>query len=86
MKWGGTTVLITNPRDMPAFVKELGSWKFTVMTGVNTLFNALLNTPGFAELDFGAEGRRRRRRGGATAPWPSAGRRSPASPSSRPTA
>ena len=52
MKWGSMTVLITNPRDMPAFIKELGKWKFSVMTGVNTLFNALMNTPGFEKLDF----------------------------------
>jgi long-chain acyl-CoA synthetase len=49
---GGTNLLITNPRDMPNFVKELSKYKFTVMTGVNTLFNGLLNTPGFSELDF----------------------------------
>ncbi len=54
MKWGSLTVLITNPRDMPGFVKELGQWKFTVLTGVNTLFNGLLNTPGFNQLDFSA--------------------------------
>jgi len=52
MKWGSLTVLITNPRDMPGFVKELAHWKWTVMTGVNTLFNGLLNTPGFDQLDF----------------------------------
>jgi long-chain acyl-CoA synthetase len=52
MKWGSLTVLITNPRDLPALVKEMGSWKFTTMTGVNTLFNGLLNTPGFAQIDF----------------------------------
>jgi len=52
MKWGSLIVLITNPRDLPAFVKELGRWKWSVMTGVNTLFNALLNTPGFDRLDF----------------------------------
>jgi long-chain acyl-CoA synthetase len=52
MKWGSLTVLITNPRDMPGFVKELGHWKWSVMTGVNTLFNGLLNTPGFDQLDF----------------------------------
>ena len=45
-------MLITNPRDMPGFVKELANWKFSVITGVNTLFNGLLHTPGFAELDF----------------------------------
>jgi len=49
---GGQNVLVTNPRDMPAFVKELGNWKFTVFTGVNTLFNGLLHTPGFSDLDF----------------------------------
>jgi long-chain acyl-CoA synthetase len=49
---GGQNVLITNPRDMPGFVKELGKVKFTFVTGVNTLFNALLNTPGFDKLDF----------------------------------
>jgi long-chain acyl-CoA synthetase len=52
MKWGALTVLITNPRDLPALVKELGHWKFSVMTGVNTLFNGLLNAPGFGQLDF----------------------------------
>jgi len=52
MKYGGLNVLITNPRDMPGFVKELAQHKFTAVTGVNTLFNGLLNTPGFAELDF----------------------------------
>ncbi len=54
MKWGSLSVLITNPRDLPALVKEMGNWKFTTMTGVNTLFNGLLNTPGFAQLDFSA--------------------------------
>jgi long-chain acyl-CoA synthetase len=49
---GGHNVLITNPRDMPGFVKELAKTRFTFITGVNTLFNALLNTPGFAKLDF----------------------------------
>jgi len=54
MKLGAHNVLITNPRDMPGFVKELGKYRFTSMSGVNTLFSALLNTPGFAELDFSA--------------------------------
>ncbi|NMQ29943.1 long-chain-fatty-acid--CoA ligase [Candidatus Accumulibacter phosphatis] len=54
MKWGSLTVLIANPRDLPGLVKELGRWRFSVLTGVNTLFNALLNTPGFAKLDFSA--------------------------------
>ncbi len=49
---GGKNVLITNPRDMPGFVKELGKQPFTAITGVNTLFNGLLNTPGFEALDF----------------------------------
>ncbi len=49
---GGLNVLITNPRDMPGFIKELKKWKFTAITGVNTLFNGLLNTPGFKEIDF----------------------------------
>jgi long-chain acyl-CoA synthetase len=51
-KIGATNVLITNPRDIPGFVKELGKYKFTAITGVNTLFNALLNNPDFAKLDF----------------------------------
>jgi long-chain acyl-CoA synthetase len=54
MKWGSLNVLITNPRDLKSFVKELGQWKFSVMTGVNTLFNSLLHTPGFDKLDFSA--------------------------------
>jgi len=52
MKMGGCNVLITNPRDIPAFVKELAKHKFNVLPGVNTLFNALLNHPDFAKLDF----------------------------------
>ncbi len=52
LKFGGTNVLITNPRDMPGFVKELSNIKFTAISGVNTLFNGLLNTPGFSEIDF----------------------------------
>ncbi len=52
LKFGGRNVLITNPRDMPGFVKELSKEKFTAITGVNTLFNGLLNTPGFDALDF----------------------------------
>ncbi|WP_286261692.1 long-chain-fatty-acid--CoA ligase FadD [Thalassotalea atypica] len=49
---GGTNLLITNPRDMPNFVKELAKYPFTAITGVNTLFNGLLNTPEFNNLDF----------------------------------
>ncbi len=52
MRLGGLNWLITNPRDMPGFVKELAKSGFTALTGVNTLFNGLLHTPGFAELDF----------------------------------
>ena len=50
--FGGANLLITNPRDMPGFVKELGKYPFTAITGVNTLFNGLLHTPGFDKLDF----------------------------------
>jgi long-chain acyl-CoA synthetase len=49
---GGENVLITNPRDIPGFVKELAKHKYTIITGVNTLFNALLNHPEFSKLDF----------------------------------
>lgn len=52
MRFGGLNHLITNPRDMPGFVKEIKHAKFTAITGVNTLFNGLLNTPGFEEVDF----------------------------------
>ncbi|MEJ0036236.1 MAG: AMP-binding protein [Gammaproteobacteria bacterium] len=52
MLLGWRNVLITNPRDFPAFVKELKKNPFTFITGVNTLFNALLNTPGFDTVDF----------------------------------
>ena len=54
LKLGATNVLITNPRDIPGFVKELAKYRFTTITGVNTLFNALLHDPGFAKLDFSA--------------------------------
>ena len=54
LKLGATNVLITNPRDIPGFVKELAKYRFTAITGVNTLFNALLNNPDFARLDFSA--------------------------------
>ena len=49
---GGENILITNPRDIPGFVKELAKHKYTIISGVNTLFNALLNHPDFAKLDF----------------------------------
>jgi len=51
---GARNVLITNPRDFPAFVAELKKYKFNFISGVNTLFNALLHTPGFESVDFGA--------------------------------
>ncbi|WP_205065077.1 long-chain-fatty-acid--CoA ligase FadD [Pantoea coffeiphila] len=49
---GGANLLITNPRDIPGLVKELAKYPFTAITGVNTLFNALLNDEGFNKLDF----------------------------------
>ncbi|UTH74635.1 long-chain-fatty-acid--CoA ligase [Chromobacterium sp. IIBBL 290-4] len=49
---GALNVLITNPRDIPGFVKELRKYPITCITGVNTLFNALVNNPDFAKLDF----------------------------------
>lgn len=52
MRLGASNLLIVNPRDIPGFVKELGKTRFTALTGVNTLFNALLNNPDFAKLDF----------------------------------
>ncbi len=51
-KMGGENILITNPRDIPAFVKELGKHKYNMITGVNTLFNAFLNNADFHKLDF----------------------------------
>ena len=51
---GARNVLITNPRDFPAFVAELKKYKFNFISGVNTLLNALLHTPGFASVDFSA--------------------------------
>ena len=52
MIYGWNNHLITNPRDMPGFIKELKSTQFSAMTGVNTLFNGLLNQPEFKDLDF----------------------------------
>ena len=52
MSVGGENVLITNPRDIPHFVKEMRRYHFTAMTGVNTLFNALLHNDKFAQLGF----------------------------------
>jgi long-chain acyl-CoA synthetase len=52
LKIGATDVLITNPRDIAGFVKELARHRFSVISGVNTLFKALLNNPDFVKLDF----------------------------------
>lgn len=52
LKLGGTAVLITNPRDMPALLKVLAKTPYTVFVGINTLFNALLQQPNFAKLSF----------------------------------
>jgi long-chain acyl-CoA synthetase len=50
--YGGKNILITNPRDMKAFIGEMAKYNFTVITGVNTLFNGMLNQAEFAKLDF----------------------------------
>ncbi|WP_221390152.1 AMP-binding protein [Dyadobacter sp. NIV53] len=52
IKWGALNVLITNPRDMPAFVKELKKYKIHIFPGLNTLFNGLLNNVSFKDVDF----------------------------------
>jgi len=52
MHIGAKNILITNPRDMPGFIKELKKHQFTLFTGVNTLFNGLLNQPNIGEVDF----------------------------------
>lgn len=52
LKFGGEDILIADPRDMKGFVKLLKGRRFTAITGVNTLFNGLLNTPGFDRVDF----------------------------------
>ncbi|OJF92697.1 long-chain fatty acid--CoA ligase [Pararhizobium antarcticum] len=49
---GGQNILIPNPRDIPAFVKELGKYRFNIFPGLNTLFNALMNNADFQKLDF----------------------------------
>ena len=49
---GGCQLLIANPRDIPGFVKTLKTRPFTLMSGVNTLYNALANAPGIEEVDF----------------------------------
>ncbi|KYG64093.1 long-chain fatty acid--CoA ligase [Bdellovibrio bacteriovorus] len=50
--YGAENVLITNPRDIPGFIKELKKTPFTIMAGVNTLFNALMNNPEFVKIEF----------------------------------
>ena len=52
LMFGGLALLITNPRDIGGFIKTLKRYKFTIITGVNTLFNALLHHPEFASLNF----------------------------------
>ena len=52
MAQGGLNVLITDPRDMQGFVREIARHRFNLITGVNTMFAALLHTPGFADVDF----------------------------------
>jgi long-chain acyl-CoA synthetase len=52
IKWGALNVMITNPKDIPAFVKELKKYRFNIFPGLNTLFNGLLNNPDFATVDF----------------------------------
>ncbi len=54
LRMGGYSILITNPRDIPGFVKELAKHRYNMITGVNTLYNALLHNPDFAKLDFSA--------------------------------
>lgn len=52
MRYGAENILITNPKDIPAFIKELRQNHFTIMSGVNTLFNALMNHPDFNKINF----------------------------------
>ena len=52
MRIGARNLLVTNPRDMKTFLKDLRRWQWTVLTGVNTLFNGLLNQPTFQDVDF----------------------------------
>ncbi|MGK0152744.1 long-chain-fatty-acid--CoA ligase FadD2 [Pseudomonas putida] len=54
MVTGNHNVLITNPRDISGFIKELGKWRFSALLGLNTLFVALMDHPGFRQLDFSA--------------------------------
>ena len=54
MRLGAHNILIANPRDFAGFVQEMAKYPFTFFSGVNTLFNALLHTPGFDQVDFSA--------------------------------
>jgi len=54
VRFGGLNVLIANPREIPPFVSEMRQWKFTAITGGNTLFEALVNHDKFRALDFSA--------------------------------
>jgi long-chain acyl-CoA synthetase len=54
LRLGGRNILITNPRDVAGMIKEISKFKFSVITGVNTLFNGLVKNPAFAKLDFSA--------------------------------
>ena len=54
MRYGAKNILITNPRDIPAFIKIMRKEKFTILAGVNTLFNALANNPNISKVDFSA--------------------------------
>ncbi|HSW14989.1 MAG TPA: AMP-binding protein [Solimonas sp.] len=72
LRMGGTTVLISNPRDLPGVVGTMARHPFSVFTGVNTLYNGLLNTSGFADLDFSSL---RMSMGGGAAVQPAVARR-----------
>ena len=83
MKIGAHTILVTDPRNMPAFLHDLRKYPFTAIIGVNTLYRALLDAPGFGDVDLRPSSWR------APAGWrcsgssPSAGRRRPACRSSK---
>ena len=84
---GALAVLIANPRDLPAFIETLRQTGFTAIVGVNTLYRALLDAPGFAALDLKpAEARGGRRHGGPACGGPALEDRPPACRWSRATA
>jgi len=72
LRMGGTTVLIPNPRDLAGMVATMARQRFTIFSGVNTLYSGLLNTPGFADLDFSSL---RLSMGGGAAVQPAVARR-----------